>query len=255
MSVPRWLVACTCGLALAGSLPQSAAAQETGGEKTQETVTEKTFADAVALIGEAKGNVVVFNIFSSADPTCRAQLGVLNEIVNRYPTAKKYPFKLVAVSVDEDADALAKFLKQKPILGQTVRLVAGGDDSKAVMKAAGMKEFKDAIPYTAVFNMDGTCVKEFNGYADKKSLSKPIDDIYLRANKGGDKAAGDDKADDIKPGKSTPINLSKVGGSRADGPTDILGGLTMRHLIIIGAGIGGGLLVAAGLYLRKRKSV
>src|SRR5260370_403544 len=137
MFPPRWLIAWVCSLAVGGWLPRAASAQA--------PFSEKTIGEATALIGQAKGNVLLFHLFASTDATSRAQIGILNDVSARYPPAKKYPFKFLALSMDEDPEALAQFLKQKTILGQPIRLVAGTDDFQAAMKAAGMKEFKDGI--------------------------------------------------------------------------------------------------------------
>ena len=249
MFPPRWLIAWTCGLAVAGLLPRAASAQA--------PFEDKTIGEATALVGQAKGNVVLVHIFASSDPTCRAQLAILNRLSSRYekhPVSNRpYPFKFLALSIDEDQEALGKYLKQDAVQGQAIRLIAGPDNFLATMKAAGMKEFKDAIPYTAVFDMGGTCVKEFTGYTDFRTFYRVIDDIYRT--KGGDKSAADEKGDAaIKPGKFTAVSVAKLGGpAKGDGQIDILGGVSLKHIILIAIGVGGALLVAAGIYMAKRQ--
>jgi thiol-disulfide isomerase/thioredoxin len=250
---PRWLIVLPCCLVVT----VSAASADSPVPSAQKT----TIGDAINLIGEAKGNVVLFHVYASWCPACRMQVPVLNKLSGRY---RKHPFKLLTISVDDDPEALAKFQKQEGLQGQPLRLVPGPQDFFAAIKDAGMTEFKDGIPYTAVFDLQGRCIKEFTGVTEFKDFYRLIDHIYIAANpklkaaeatkEALEKIAAQKSSPAAAPGKFSTVTAAQLGGSERDaGDEDRWAGIPIKHLLIFAGALGGGLLIVAGIVMQIRQ--
>lgn len=171
------------------------------GTSPGQAVRDKSLAEATQLIGAAKGSVVVFHLYASWCPACVEQFPVINRLGERY---KKHPFKIVAVSLDEKPAKLQEFLgRMQPLHLEPWRLAPRKEDVLATLKAAGLKTFEDKIPYTAIFDMSGKCIREYTGVADFRSLYPIIDNVYIAASPNARPATVPPVSPE-PPGKLTP---------------------------------------------------
>ncbi len=109
MKTPRFVRTFVLTLALAAlsTLAGAAAGPDVGDPATLKTVT----LDGKALdLGQLKGKVVMVGFWATWCPVCRAEMPGWQAF---YQDHKRRGFELIAMSIDEDADALAKHAKEK----------------------------------------------------------------------------------------------------------------------------------------------
>ncbi len=122
--------------------------------------------DSQALLNyvekDGKGKVVVVNIFASWCPPCGSEVPELVALRAKYP-AEKVLF--AGVSVDEDMQALRKFMDDKKINYPV--FLATGDFSRAFGVSA--------IPQLLIFDKEGELQINYTGLAERSELISTID--------------------------------------------------------------------------------
>jgi len=161
---------------LAGLLPSfSCSAQPPTPEELKNArVDAITIAAAEQLLKDAKGKVVVVNLWATWCPPCRAELPDLNEF---YKESDKDKVVFLSFSVD-DPEELEKTVRPfvaKQRLAFPVHILKD-PDLEALSKKLGV-ELEGAIPTTIVYNREGKPSKPWVGGISKKELQdlvKPL---------------------------------------------------------------------------------
>ena len=123
-------------------------------------------------LSQLRGNVVILNFWATWCGPCRAELPLLQDLYNRYSDRN---FTVLAVSVDDDRNRVAPFLKSNN-LSLPIYYVSPGD--AAAMTAQG-------IPTTFIVAPDGNLEKAYVGFSPniEKEWMERVDK-YAKKRKG-----------------------------------------------------------------------
>ena len=143
-------------LALACALALLLSSREAAGSD----IREVTIGDAVGLVRQNRGNIVMFHLYASWCGPCRREFPDVNRVGIAY-AAKGVV--LLAFSVDQDPRSLAEFLGDNRYSFEPMRIVLEepGVIPAAIRTIGG--NYQNAIPYTAIFDRSGNLVKEWSG--------------------------------------------------------------------------------------------
>lgn len=111
-------------------------------------------------LGSLRGNVVFLNYWATWCPPCREELPSMMRMVAAYSGR---PFKLVAVTQDDDRDALDAFLAETGFGGDEVLILLDPDGT--IAQSWGTR----LLPETYVIDRDGLVVARFMGARDWNS--------------------------------------------------------------------------------------
>lgn len=125
-----------------------------------QSIQEMLPGDALGLVQQARGSVVVFHAYASWCPPCRKEFPDVNKLPTLY---SNQAVKLIAVSLDRTAPALQKYLEPYSINFQPILIAADkGQSFGDTLKQAGLG-YRGGIPYTAIFDRSGKLASEWTG--------------------------------------------------------------------------------------------
>jgi thiol-disulfide isomerase/thioredoxin len=136
-------------------------------------IFEYKLSELPGLLEKNRGSVVVFHLYASWCPPCRDEFPDVIRVTERY---KNQPFKMLAFSADQNPNDLKLFLQDKEPLGfEKARMTL---DDRTKFEALGMK-YRNAIPYTALFDATGKVVDQWSGSRPYAVYCDHLDKIYL----------------------------------------------------------------------------
>jgi thiol-disulfide isomerase/thioredoxin len=117
-------------------------------------------------VAEHEGKVLIAFFWASWCPHCRSEMPVLENLQRKVPSAQ---LQVVAVNVEEADD----FRRVRRALGDQFQMQLTHDADGASGRA-----FKrpDGIPYTVIFNRDGTVRATYSGWGES-SLKRFVKDV------------------------------------------------------------------------------
>jgi thiol-disulfide isomerase/thioredoxin len=118
-------------------------------------------------LSDFKGKVIVLNFWATWCPPCRKEIPALSEIASDY---KDEDFEIIGISVDQNPQALANFLKAN-FIPYKVLHEPGGLLEK-YMAIAGQND--GVIPQTYVINKKGKIVETIIGSRSKQAFTDII---------------------------------------------------------------------------------
>jgi thiol-disulfide isomerase/thioredoxin len=120
-------------------------------------------------ISQLRGNVVLINFWATWCGPCRLELPILQSLYNKYSDRN---FTLLAVSVDQDRNRVAPFLKQHNL---TLPIYYATAEDAAGMTARG-------IPTSFILTPAGEVEKAFVGYEPniEKQWTDQIDKLIKK---------------------------------------------------------------------------
>lgn len=124
-------------------------------------VQAMTESDALRLISQSRGKVVLLNFWATWCPPCQAEMPYLQELRDAHPDTE---LVMVGVSVDQDKRAAERLFTQREF---TYQLRHGTGD---LMRAFGV----DAIPQTVIYNAEGTKVFSHKGFMDFDDMQDEV---------------------------------------------------------------------------------
>ncbi len=169
--VKRWFAAAMLILCL--SLMAAGCAGQGGGGKASAAgpmFKEKaSTADVNQFMADAKGKVVLLNVFASWCGYCMQEVPDLVALRSIYPADE---LAMLGVSLDDAADLpeLQRVIKEMNI-SYPVYLV--GDDYAEKNNITG-------IPVTIIYDRNGTEYKTILGYVERSEIEKPIVELLNR---------------------------------------------------------------------------
>ncbi|GEM_PF-2782501 len=131
-----------------------------------QTLTTLNMQQLDAVLG--KGGPSMLYVFASWCPYCRQQTPILEGFLSE----RSPDMTVLAISIDQDAVALADYLLGQPTLSFHPQLL--GDQAVALRDrlAKAGAQYTGSIPYTAFFNSDGKMVAQVTGLVNNASLNE-----------------------------------------------------------------------------------
>lgn len=134
------------------------------------TIINKTIAEALGEVTNARGSVVFLHIYAAWCGPCVEEFPDVVELANRYRTQG---LKVVAISVDEDDGELQRFLEPHALAFPPVRVVSSNEDIVRAVASIGA-HFEGGYPYTAIYDRNGRLVSEWTRAKDIAAFEKII---------------------------------------------------------------------------------
>lgn len=119
-----------------------------------------------SLVAQHKGKVVVINFFASWCPPCREEIPGLLRLNKAYKSDKVV---FLGVSVDEDKNALQRFVSQ---VGFTYPIYRAKDD-------ISYKYGISSIPHNTVYDQTGKLVANQAGFVEEADLKTFLDSLLV----------------------------------------------------------------------------
>ena len=165
----RWLLVAVTVLALAAGMLASRYWQPTQPAVTPLDYGETTFTDLdgrPAELSRWRGKVMLLNFWATWCPPCRDEIPLLNDAHERYA---ERGFTVVGVAID-DAAKVREFSDELFI---AYPVLLGDRDSIDVMHRFGNRI--GALPYSVLFDRDGTAVASKHGEFTRAELDALIE--------------------------------------------------------------------------------
>jgi len=153
--------------------------------------------DAVNMVRANRGSVVMFHLFASWCGPCRREFPDINRLAQEY---RGKDFVLLAFSDEQDSRPLDQFLASMRLSFSPMRIGASepGDLARAIQRIGG--SYRQAIPYTAIYDRFGTLVREFTGGNSYEQYKSIIDHLL----------AAEGPKDIARPSSPPPANLNFI---------------------------------------------
>jgi thiol-disulfide isomerase/thioredoxin len=127
----------------------------------------------VGRITEGLGEVTVLYVYASWCSACRGAMPTFNRVAAKY----RRKVRFVVVSVDEDMEALAEFLRSEGAPFEPLASpMAKGERLTPALAPLGAT-YEGAIPYGAVFGRDGKLVRDWTGAASIDGWTGTLDPL------------------------------------------------------------------------------
>ena len=128
-----------------------------GAAKKDNSLETLGLEDALKMVTDNKGKVVLINFFASWCPPCREEIPGLKRIRDSYGLDKLI---LIGASVGEDADTLRKFMDKMQF---NYPVMMSGMDLTQAAQVSG-------IPHLLIFDAKGEVALNQGGYIPEKQL-------------------------------------------------------------------------------------
>lgn len=117
------------------------------------------------LVREAEGKIVVVHLWATWCDNCVAELDTIDALAG---ATRREDVEIVMLSVDDDIDELALFLRDHTRAVPTLHLTESrrGELTAAVRRLGG--GYRNRLPYTMVFGRRGQFVTDWKGKAPLK---------------------------------------------------------------------------------------
>ena len=141
-------------------------------------VAAKEFKEAVsqdveAYVAKNKGKIVVVNVFATWCAPCVTEVPDFVKAHTTYPEEK---LAMLGVSIDEDKQELANFLKEQNIAYPVYR----------VGEEFAVKYRIESIPQTYIHDQSGKLYKRFEGMITFEELQEAIEHLLASSPESGD---------------------------------------------------------------------
>jgi thiol-disulfide isomerase/thioredoxin len=145
-----------------------------GNAQVPQEIRDVPVREAAGMVGQYRGNVVMFHLYASWCGPCVKELPDINRLGTAFGGQG---FALLAFSVDEDRDLLSKFLGNNPLSFLPMRIshFEKGELVSAIRSIGGT--YQAAIPYTAIYDRSGRLVREWSGgntFETYRSVIQPL---------------------------------------------------------------------------------
>lgn len=115
---------------------------------------------AVRLVQQERGNVVLFHIFATWCGPCMREFPVLDEIARQY---KRKGVSFIILSKDDDIKAVEDFVSGLNLNFEVIHISPNNkSEMAAAVKTIG-GNYEGPIPYSLVFNRNGKPVYQWTG--------------------------------------------------------------------------------------------
>jgi thiol-disulfide isomerase/thioredoxin len=109
----------------------------------------------------------LFLLYASWCPYCKKQIAELEALTRARPE-----LEIIAVSVDQQPEALRNFLQSRPAPGFNTRIFTGPGNIGQIIQAAG-GAYQGGVPYNAVLQQ-GRIKSQIMGYATQGQLAAAL---------------------------------------------------------------------------------
>jgi thiol-disulfide isomerase/thioredoxin len=148
----------------------SAAAPATPPDATK--IRELTSEEVVGRIEALKGSVVVVHVWATWCPPCVKEFPDVMKVAKKYAAGGKV--KILALSADEDEDALREFVaRYKGVPAEVIR-IADPKELAPSLRGAGIRIGR-GVPFTAVLGPNGRSVTQWTGAETADAYTEAID--------------------------------------------------------------------------------
>lgn len=124
--------------------------------------SELSSQDLISAVAQSRGKVTVLNFWASWCSSCKREIPELSTLRDRYTQDE---LTLIGVSVDQNLNALSRFLQKVQFGYQVYR---AGPDVNAAFQISG-------IPKTLIYGPQGKLEFERFGYIDLETLREVVD--------------------------------------------------------------------------------